>query len=172
MRALDEDLVRAAMAGEPAALAALLAQAQPDIRRYAQRACSHRDDVDDAVQETLLQLHRRLGTLRAAAALPAWLATTAQRECLRLWRLGYRLRDAVPLDDELLPAATRGDAALRLDLQAALDALPAHYREVLLLRDFLELRVDEMAAELDLSREAVKARLHRARAMVREYLKG
>jgi len=48
--------------------------------------------------------------------------------------------------------------------------LPPHYREVVLLRDVEEMTVDEIGAALALTREAVKARLHRARALLREYL--
>jgi RNA polymerase sigma factor (sigma-70 family) len=48
--------------------------------------------------------------------------------------------------------------------------LPEHYREVLVLRDFEELTISELAARLTLTRAAVKSRLHRARELVREYL--
>jgi DNA-directed RNA polymerase specialized sigma24 family protein len=40
------------------------------------------------------------------------------------------------------------------------------------LRDLEELTIDEIAARLSATRETVKARLHRARAMLREYLMG
>jgi RNA polymerase sigma-70 factor (ECF subfamily) len=45
-----------------------------------------------------------------------------------------------------------------------------HYREVLLLRDAEELTIEEIAEHLAITRLAVKARLHRARVLVREYL--
>ena len=48
--------------------------------------------------------------------------------------------------------------------------LPDHYREVILLRDIEELSIDEIAGVLALTRESVKARIHRARLMIREYL--
>jgi RNA polymerase sigma factor (sigma-70 family) len=57
---------------------------------------------------------------------------------------------------------------LRIDLIAAIAALPAPYRTVLILRDVDELTAPETASELGISTEAVKSRLHRARAMVRE----
>ena len=59
---------------------------------------------------------------------------------------------------------------LRLDLSRAIQSLPEHYREVILLRDIEELSIDEIVAVLGLTRESVKARLHRARIMIREYL--
>ena len=51
-----------------------------------------------------------------------------------------------------------------------INSLPPHYRELVVLRDIEELTIDEIAQTLDASREAVKARLHRARALLREYL--
>jgi RNA polymerase sigma-70 factor (ECF subfamily) len=59
---------------------------------------------------------------------------------------------------------------LRIDLSRAIQSLPDHYREVILLRDIEELSIDEIARVLGLSRESVKARIHRARLMIREYL--
>ena len=53
---------------------------------------------------------------------------------------------------------------------AALESLPPHYREIILLRDVQGLTIGELADTLALTREATKARLHRARALAREYL--
>ncbi len=66
--------------------------------------------------------------------------------------------------------ASRTDDALRLDLTHALESLPAHYLEVVLLRDFEELTIAEIAQRLGEPAGAVKSRLHRARMLVREYL--
>jgi RNA polymerase sigma-70 factor (ECF subfamily) len=59
---------------------------------------------------------------------------------------------------------------IRIDLSRAIQSLPDHYREVILLRDIEELSIDEIAEALALTRESVKARIHRARLMIREYL--
>lgn len=59
---------------------------------------------------------------------------------------------------------------IRIDLSRAIQSLPAHYREVILLRDIEEMSIDEIAAVLGLTRESVKARIHRARMLIREYL--
>ena len=52
----------------------------------------------------------------------------------------------------------------------ALESLPAMYREIVLLRDMEQLTIGEAAERLGLTREATKSRLHRARALLREYL--
>ena len=161
-------LLSAARGGDERAIAALLDAAQPDLRRYARRSCCTTTDVEDAVQEVLIILHRRLPTLGAIRSVPGWLFVIVHRLCLRL------ATAVLPFADfELLPRdsiARTGDADLRIDLARAIQSLPAHYRDVLLLRDVEELTVDEIAARLTITRETAKARLHRARKMVRDWL--
>lgn len=161
-------LVLAAQTGDPAALAHLLALCQPDARRYAYRHCMA-SDIDDAVQETLMIVARKVQALSAAAAFSSWLSTVIKHECRKLAQLVLR-QDR--LDEEMAEQylESRGDAALRIDLVRALESLPAHYLDVVLLRDFEELTIAEIAARLEQPSGAVKSRLHRARELVREYL--
>ena len=162
------DLILAAQTGDHMAIGRLLASCQADIRRYARRHCVA-SDIDDAVQETLLVIVRKVSGLRAAAAFTGWLFTVVRRECQRLSRamLGHPTET---LDDVEQRIATMPDEALRLAVAAALESLPAHYLEVILLRDFEELTIAEIAARLSEPAGAIKSRLHRARALVREYL--
>ncbi|WP_198086968.1 RNA polymerase sigma factor [Variovorax sp. E3] len=164
------DLIHAAQTGDAAAIAGLLAVCQADARRYAWRHCQA-SDVDDAVQESLLVISRKVRGLKAAAAFSSWLFTVIRRECLKLQRAMFR-HD--PLDDDTAERqlASRADGALRIDLTHALESLPAHYLEVVLLRDFEELTIAEIAERLGEPAGAVKSRLHRARTLVREYLLG
>ena len=145
----------------------LIAIAQPDIRRYAARNC-RAADIDDAVQETLLLLYRRVGTLRAVTSFSAWLFAVARRACLRLLRRSTGMADASA--DVEMRLAHLAPEDIRIDLSRAIQSLPDHYREVILLRDIEELSIDEIAGVLALTRESVKARIHRARLMIREYL--
>lgn len=163
-----DNLICAAQTGDPKAIGRLLAVCQADARRYARRHC-HASDVDDAVQESLLILSRKVKGLKAAAAFSSWLFTVIKRECRRLERMMFR-HD--PLDEDLAERqlASKSDNELRMDLAAALESLPAHYLEVVLLRDFEELTITEIAERLDEQPGAIKSRLHRARELVREYM--
>lgn len=166
----QSQLIQAAQTGDPAALARLLAVCQADARRYARRHCQA-SDVDDAVQASLLTVMQKVHGLKVVAAFSSWLFVMIRRECRRLERLVFRYDS---LDDELTERqlAARSDDVLRLDLAKALESLPAHYLEVVLLRDFEELTIAEIAARLGEPTGAVKSRLHRARGLVREYLLG
>jgi len=164
----DPGLIEAARGGDADALVSLIAAAQPDIRRYAARNC-RAADIDDAVQETLLLLYRRVGTLRAVASFSAWLFAVARRACLRLLRRSMGLAE-MPIDDTEARLVHLLAEDIRIDLSRAIQSLPDHYREVILLRDIEELSIDEIGAVLALTRESVKGRIHRARLMIREYL--
>lgn len=165
-----DSLVLAAQTGDAAAIGRLLAVCQADARRYAHRHCQV-SDVDDAVQESLLIISRKVKGLKAAAAFSSWLFTVIKRECRKLARVMFKTD---PLDDEVaeMQLLSRSDNDLRIDLAAALESLPAHYLEVVLLRDFEELTIREIAQRLGEQEGAVKSRLHRARELVREYMLG
>ena len=166
----NQPLLDAARAGDVSAIERLLAVCQPDIRRYAQRNCLI-SDVDDAVQESLLVLSRKVGSLRAAAAFSSWLFAIVRRECHRMAR---KTLSTDPWDDDKVEAwlARLPVDDLRHDVAAALESLPAHYREIIVLRDLNEMTIGEIADQLNETRAAVKSRLHRARQLTREYLLG
>ncbi len=167
-RADRSNLILAAQTGDPAAISRLLAVCQADACRYARRHCQA-SDVDDAVQESLLTISRKVKGLKAAVAFSSWLFVIIKRECKRLERMMFRNE---PLDEDAAEQqrACRSDIALRIDLANALESLPAHYLEVVLLRDFEELTIAEIAMKLGENAPAIKSRLHRAREFVREYL--
>ena len=165
----DPQTVSAARDGDAGALERLLAHSRSQVVRYAERHCVVHD-VEDAVQESLILASRHIRRLRAIEAFAGWLFRIVKRECDRLkraWRLHvHDYAPELPLPEPVVRPAEE----LRCDIVAALQSLPQHYREVLLLRDAQELSIEEIADHLALTRLAVKARLHRARVLVREYL--
>ncbi|MDE2181976.1 MAG: sigma-70 family RNA polymerase sigma factor [Alphaproteobacteria bacterium] len=162
-------LIQSAQQGDRAAISELLAISQPDIRRYARSQCRSAD-IDDAVQDSLWLLYRRIGSLRAVGAFSVWLFAIVRRECGRLARRMFARHTAMDDIENDAALARRPAHELRLDLAAAIQSLPEHYRTVLLMRDVEELTIEEISVSLAITRQAVKARLHRARALVREFL--
>jgi RNA polymerase sigma factor (sigma-70 family) len=165
---VDSTLIDAARLGDPSAIERLLVICQPDVRRYARRSCAT-SVIDDAVQEALLILSRHVNQVRRAAALSGWLFAVVRRECRRL------ARGALHMDtweESRLDAWVdgRGNESLRIEIAEAIQSLPPAFREVIVLRDFEELTIGEIALRLDITRAAVKSRLHRARLLTREYL--
>jgi RNA polymerase sigma factor (sigma-70 family) len=160
--------IEAARCGDTTALERLLRRSRLDLRRYAEYHCVV-NDIDDAVQESLLRVAHSINKLRAVEAFTSWLFRIVKRECNRLKR-GMRLLrgDDIPL--ELLPAPEVSYAELTHDILVVMRQLPAHYRDVLVLRDMEGLTIAELCDTLGITREAAKARLHRARLLARELL--
>ncbi|MES2512222.1 MAG: sigma-70 family RNA polymerase sigma factor [Pseudomonadota bacterium] len=171
MTTLDRAVFVAAQAGDAAALEQMLRVLQPDIRRYARRQCHRSTAIEDVVQEAMLILYRRIGNVRHPLALAGWMIKMVTRLCM-LPGLGL-MRAAEELTDrhEAEYFAQRPQDELRIDLCRALESLPDAHREVILLRDMEQLTIAEVAVRLGISREATKSRLHRARILVREYLR-
>ena len=171
MMAIEAALFAAAQAGDPAALASLLRQLQPDARRYARYQCHRGSAIEDVVQEALLIIYRRVGNVRDTAALAGWVFKIIARLCMLPALALMRGTQVLSEYDEDKYFAHMPQDELRIDLVRALESLPLMYREVVLLRDMEQLTITEIAQRLQLTREATKSRIHRARAMVREYLR-
>jgi len=165
----NEQLISAACAGDKLALSELLHICQSDIRRLARRTCSTSEDVEDAVQIALWQLHRKIGTLKTIATFASWLFRIIERECYRLFRNrlpGTQYQDLL-IDDIASPF---NDIDLRIDLTKMIIGLPSIYRQVLIMRDIEEFSAPEVAERLGITVDAVKSRLHRARLIIKEQL--
>jgi DNA-directed RNA polymerase specialized sigma24 family protein len=82
MSRVDAAVFAAAQAGDPAAIDRVLRALQPDIRRYARRQCHRSSAIDDVVQEALIVLYRRLGTVRDPLAVAGWVFRVVTRLCM------------------------------------------------------------------------------------------
>lgn len=160
--------LEAARAGDRPALERVLTRSRQDLRRYAEHHCVI-NDVEDAVQESLFTASRRMVDLRQLECFASWLFRIVKRECNRLKRAARTLLHE-PITDDIADASHSEHRGLARDLAAAMESLPAHYREIVLLRDLEGLDINELSQRLGLTREATKARLHRARSLAREYL--
>lgn len=165
-----DEVVIAARGGDREALTALVEGSYPGVRRLAHSLCATPADAEDAAQEALIILFRKVGTLRATAALSSWMFRIVRNECLRrLARPTPSIDPVAPLDQ---PSA-EADVLARLEAERvarAVSLLPPDQRQVLVLRDVQGYSGREVAQALGLSVAAMKSRLHRARAALREAL--
>jgi RNA polymerase sigma factor (sigma-70 family) len=172
LNAVDPGVFAAARLGDPTALDQLLRQLQPDILRYARRQCHRTSAIEDVVQEALIVLYRRVGNVRDPLALAGWVFKVVTRLCM-LPVLGVmRGVEEITERHEAEHLASVPTHDLRIDIVRGLESLPQMYREVILLRDMEQLTIGEVATCLSITREAAKSRIHRGRALLREYLRG
>jgi RNA polymerase sigma factor (sigma-70 family) len=164
-----EQVVSAAQQGDPRALTTLVSGSHAHVQRFARTLCSTPEDAEDAAQEALIVLYRKIGTLRATAALGSWMFSIVRNECVRRSRLKLSRHSFHAMAE---PSAE--DAALtRLEIERIVDSiagLPPEQRAVLVLRDMQGLSGAATAQALGLSRPAMKSRLHRGRETLRARL--
>jgi uncharacterized protein len=161
----DDQLVAAALGGDPAAFAALVERNRDRIEAVVERMVG--GEAEDVVQEALLRAYLGLSQLRDPARVDAWLCGIA----VNLAKM--RLRRRV-LERRLVVEPGLGEGFEEremLDLvRDAVDVLPAGQRDVVLMHYIDGLSCDEIAALLGSSPGAVRVRLHRARRQLREQL--
>jgi RNA polymerase sigma factor (sigma-70 family) len=170
----SRQLIEAAQAGDLDSLAAVVHGAHPHVRRFAEHLCATSQDAEDAAQEALIVLYRRIGTLRATAALTSWMFRIVRNECLRRARTWRREIPAEAVDRPAPVGSAEEQALDRLDAErvaAAIRALPETQRRVLILRDVLGHPGGAVAESLGLSTAAMKSQLHRARTALRRNLR-
>ncbi|TLY51292.1 MAG: RNA polymerase sigma factor [Gammaproteobacteria bacterium] len=162
------ELIEAARTGDVGALNCVLSQSRQDLRRYAEYHCMV-NDVEDAVQETLFTVSRRLRDLRSLESFTSWMFRIVKRECNRM-RRGWRMLTGQEIDENILPPVLPETNEWQLQISRTLSLLPPHYREILLLRDVEGLSLQDIAEQTGMSLTATKSRLHRARMVAREML--
>jgi RNA polymerase sigma factor (sigma-70 family) len=164
-----EQVVSAAQQGDPLAIETLVSGSHQHVRRFARTLCATPEDAEEATQEALIVLFRKIGTLRAAAALGSWMFQIVRNECIRRARLTFH--NPTP---SATPEPSAEDTALaRLEMERIVGSiadLPPEQRAVLVLRDIQGLSGAATARALGLSRAAMKSRLHRGREAVRSQL--
>jgi RNA polymerase sigma factor (sigma-70 family) len=160
----DAELVRRAQLGSAAAFEELVLSFGPRVHRYL--ALRLRDDgaALDALQETLTAAWQGLPSLRQPGKFWPWLLGIAAHKA------ADSARNRLPANEEDFEPPALEEEGL-LEIREALFALPAHFREVLLLRYFVRLSEEEVAETLGVRVGTVKSRSARARKALLELLR-
>jgi RNA polymerase sigma-70 factor, ECF subfamily len=171
------ELLRRSAEGDEEAFVALYRRFQGAIYRFAWRMTGTREAAEDVTQETFLAIVR--GPCRyeeGRGPFGAYLYGIARN--LLMKRAG-RERPFVALGDEQHALRSTDDPTEDLDRRQAVETvrqavltLPEHYREVVVLVELQGLPYEEVAAALACPVGTVRSRLHRARALLAQRLRG
>jgi len=162
-------LVLLAQAGDRAALEQLLRNSHAPLRRYIVRLAGA-DLADDILQETSIQIFRKLRFLREPAVFHAWILRIASRTAITHLKRAHRWQ---PLDDSSLGTFTPNpDLGGPPDVAflSLLEHVTPASRAVLLLHYQHDLSLEETAAILDIPVGTAKSRLHYGVATLRKQL--
>jgi len=184
VREEDVQLVARARSGEERAYRVLLERYERPVFTICLRMVRNRDEAADLAQESFIKVFASLDRYNSAYAFSSWLFKITSNLCidhLRKRKIHTLAMDA-PVDGEqgeiqrqyVSPDMTPEEELVRNEkmgrLETAIAALPEHYRIMLILRHQEDLSYEEIAESLSIPLGTVKARIHRAREMLKGIL--
>jgi RNA polymerase sigma-70 factor (ECF subfamily) len=179
----DEELMRHLRSGEDTALAQLMHRWEVPVKRFIFRIVGSTEEAEDLAQEVFVRVYRKRDTYREGTKFSTWcfsIAANQARNRLRWWRR----RPAISLDawneaggdaaDESRVGESASSKAVSHEqiaaVQAAVTALPLDLRTALVLFEYEDLSMAEIATALNCTAKAVENRLYRARQQLRQTL--
>ena len=168
----DAEVVARVCSGDTALFEILVRRYNQRVYRAVRAVLRTDDEVEDVMQQAYLSAFTHLGQFAERAQFSTWLIRIAVNEALARLRKRGRAEWEMPEMEsrEPNPEQQAQTSEIRTLVESELDALPATYRTVLVLRDVEGLSTAEAAEALGVSDDVVKTRLHRARGMVRDGL--
>jgi RNA polymerase sigma-70 factor (ECF subfamily) len=170
----DEAVVRAVLDGQIGLFEVLMRRYNQRMYRVVRGIVRDADEAEDIVQEAYLNAYAHLNQFEGRARFSTWLTKIAVYEALSRARRRGRFVGEGEGEEMTAIRTTEPDperqaqvSELRALLEGAIDALPPAYRSVFLMREVEQLSTAETAECLDVSEDAIKMRLSRARAMLR-----
>jgi len=164
----DRALVDAVLSGNADAYRVLVERESRTVMAVCTSILRDPDEASDVAQEAFLQAYRSLAGYRGDGTFGAWVGRIATRMAVQRVEAARRRPATAELSDDI-----RGDARLDPELsfmssenatalRAAVERLPADQREVVTLRFFSEMPIEQIAAVTHAPIGTVKSRLHRA----------
>ena len=179
----DTEIVKRVCAGESALFEILMRRHNQRVYRAARAVVKDEAEVEDVMQQAYINAFTHLHQFEERSQFSTWLTRIVLHEAFGRRRKLRRSESVMGTQSDLdedgrefmdTVASPRADPErqayaqeLNRVLEAAVDALPETYRTVFMLRDIEGLSTSETGEGLGLGDEAVKTRLHRARAMIR-----
>jgi len=178
----ETELITHAQNGDKKALAQLVKNYEQTIYNFAFKICRDKEKAENIMQETFYSMVKSLEQFGGNSKLSTWLYKIVSNHCLMLARkMKSRAFVSLENDDDLfedtqiadwrsLPDKGAENEELKQILDTAIQKLSPEYRMIFLLRDVEGFSTEETAQTAELSVPAVKSRLHRARAFLRNEL--
>lgn len=178
----EEELIKKAQNDDRRALAELVKKYEQTVFNFAFKICRNKEYAENAMQETFMSMVKSIKQFSGKSKLSTWLYTVVSNHCLMMARSRKKHQvtslddDGVLLDEKSIadwkvtPDRVTENNELKTVLDEAIQKLSYDYRIVFILRDVEGLSTEETAKIVNLSIPAVKSRLHRARAFLRNKL--
>ncbi|MHC4324990.1 MAG: RNA polymerase sigma factor [Planctomycetota bacterium] len=173
----DELLVEQFSRGDNSAFERIVEQYSAEVSALANRLLGWPGEVEDVTQDIFLAAFLGLKKFRRECSLKSWLFTITINKCrTRRYKRRLRLRRLSQEIDKVSFSSACEEKYTEIDefrhVRRAVAALPAKYREPVVLRYLQELGADETSRILGISKNALNVRLSRARKRLKKDLGG
>jgi RNA polymerase sigma factor (sigma-70 family) len=172
----DSTLIKEILSGEKRKYELLMRKYNQRLYRVGKAILWKEEEIEDAMQEAYIKAYQQLSAFEGRSALSTWLTRIMINECLM--RKRQLLRRETPGEyseekvnqiatDMINPEKKVVNKELKTLLEKAISQLPEKYRLVFVMREIENMNVAETTQVLDISETNVKARLSRAKEMLR-----
>ena len=166
-----EELIKRAQKGDQEAFTTLVKSMKDDLYKIAKRRISNEDDMQDAIQETMLEMFKSIKKLRDPKLFKKWIITILINKCNRIYRRKYKTDLSYEeLNFEDFITATSNDVESDLEFYELLKDLKYEERIILILYYKEEYTVKEIKSILNMKVSTINTHLFRARAKLKEKL--
>lgn len=174
----EKELIEKAKKGDKSALAKLVKAQEKTVYNFAFKICRNPEQAENIMQETFLSMIKSLHQFDGNSKLTTWLYRIISNHCLMAYRkkktqfLSFDedndIENKISNDWSVIPSNVIENNELKDILDKAINKLAPDYRIVFILRDVNGFSTEETGKITNLSIPAVKSRLHRARAFLRD----
>ena len=164
----DQILVERFKGGDRTAFEELVLKYQKEIYFLVYRMAFNKEDVADIVQETFVQVFRKIHQFNSSSAFKTWLYRIAINQCKNFLRKSKQHQKHVPVEDYVLidPNHSQLDVLLKNEsialISATIEKLPKKQKAILILRTYQELSYEEIAEIVGGSVNSAKVNFHHA----------
>lgn len=178
----DEEVIKRVLAGDVDQYELIMRRHNQRLYRAARAILRDDSEAEDVTQEAYVRAFEHLSQFNGSAKFSTWLTRIAVNEALARRAKAERYRQPASVEDherdfmelvasrELNPEQYVSNVELHELIEAAINKLPAAYREAFILRKVEGMDVAATAYVLQISTKNVKVRLHRARLRLQESL--
>ncbi|MBN2030557.1 sigma-70 family RNA polymerase sigma factor [bacterium] len=178
----DEELINRFQQGDVYAFEQIVHRYKEPLVNFIYHFVGNRIDAEDVVQETFLRVFKKKNLYRSVAKFSTWIYTIAsnlaktelrrrrRRRILSLSQMGYEDKDYELPDHFSSPDKAIERKTKEQTIRKEIEALPAKFKEVVVLRDIQEFSYEEISQILNIPLGTVKSRVNRGRLRLQKHL--
>lgn len=168
------ELIKKAKEGDEEAFSELICLKRHNLYKIARTRLSNNDDIEDAIQETIIETFKSIKKLKNEQAFNNWIIKVLINKCNRIYRNNNKNKisyEKLELDDFYI-CDNKNDLEGNMDFFYMLDGLNYDERIVIILFYMEDYSIKEISKILNVKENTLKTRLRRAKEKIKNKFEG